>query len=370
MGKGLKIRQLLSSYFMQPSRWHNLGLLRICLGYVALTHYGGKTLASFHAYEVVPSLHRPPFLLDWLSLPYPLPPEYLEVFQYGFWVSGALAIIGLLTRPALLVFALHLLYMMGTQAARGWFDHEAGLTVQVLIILALVPGSNSFSIEKVLKWGYRYFKGNKAGLFSVLIGRPVPAWGVRLLLIVMATVYFTSGYSKFRFSDGKWLDGKTLTFYLDGRASVYKEKDAQKFFGPANVPDKDKWKDGFGPTAHHYMNARKGGFKNKLGKKMASMGWLMLLFAAGTAIFELLGPVILLGGWFRTLYLLGAIGMHYGIGVLMNIHFTEFQVVDFFLINWVWVWGSLSSRLPFLSSVQGTLQRKLKPKYEQIKTTE
>ncbi len=341
-----------SSFFFRTARWHNLGLLRICLSYVALIHYSGKTLSSFYNYEVIPNLHHPPFLLKWFSFPYPLPPAWMETFQYTFWIFGILAIIGLFTRPALFIFALHLVYMMGTQAARGWFDHEAAITTQVLFILALVPGSNNFSLDKLLTWAYHYFRGIKRNLLPALVGKPVPVWGVKLLLILMAVVYFTSGFSKIRFSDGKWMDGKTLTFYLDGRASVHKKQDVQRIFGPKEVPDEEAWKDGFGPTAHHYMNARKGGFNGRWGKKITELPWLIMMLSAGTLVFELLGPVILLGGWFRFGYLLGAIVMHAAIGFLMHIHFKEFQIVDFFLINWAWAFGYLAKRFSVFSVFQ------------------
>jgi hypothetical protein len=78
----------------------------------------------------------------------------------------------------------------------------------------------------------------------------------------------------------------------------------------------------------------------------------------GTVVFELLGPIILLGGWFRFSYLLGAIGMHYIIGFLMHIHFKEFQIIDFFLINWAWVGEYLTNRFHVFSVVKHKLQQR------------
>ena len=324
------LRSKLDTYFFSSYRYHNLGLLRAGLSLVILYHYGGSAMRRFMLVGAVPGLHHPPSLLEWLHLPYPLPENAMALFPYTFWIVGLLSVAGLATRPAVALLGVHLLYMMGTQASMGWFDHEAAVSTQVLFVLAIVPGTTNFSLDRL---GYWFFK--KKGTFQdALLGPPASMWGVRLLLILMCLVYLTSGISKMRFSEGRWFDGSTLAFYLEGSASIYKTQDIQRFFGSSEISEEKLWKDGFGIEAHHYMNAQNNPERMAVAKWIADTTWLVSLLSVLTLLLELSSPLILFDGWPRTLYLISAIIMHTSIGYLMNINFKEFQIIDFLLIDW------------------------------------
>ena len=314
--------------------------MRFFLVLVALVHYSGRVMSSL-ANDAVAQLHVPPFLFQFLPLPYPMPPEYLPAYQTAFFAIGVCAMLGLFTRVSLVLFSGLLIYLMGSQAAIGWFDHEASVSSQIFLILALAPGSTSYSLDKLLKWAYQRIQKRTASLREAIMGKPVPVWGVRLILILVTAVYFTAGFSKIRFSEGRWVDGKTLTFYLDGRASIYQEGDMQRFFGEPTVEKQRLWKDGFSIQAHHYMNAQRQPFNRQVGETIAAYSWLIIAFSVATVLSELLAPLALLGGWFRVAVLITFILIHNSIGFLMNISFRELLVIDFFLIDWVWVYTQL-----------------------------
>lgn len=332
-----RIVSTVDQYFFTYYKYHNLGFIRIFLVFVAIVHYSGRPMDGFLTYSVAENIHTPPLLIQFLELPYPLPPDWLSNFKIVFITVGFLAMVGLFTRVSLFVFGLLLIYLMGTQALMGWFDHEAGASSQVLLVLALAPGSKAFSMDRLIRWVYHRGQGKMKSLQSALVGPPVSMWGMRLILILLAATYFTAGMSKIRFSEGRWWDGETLTFYLDGRASSYRDTDVQRFFGAEDLPQDQRWRDGFGIQAHHYMNAQNHPAKTMIGKTIASYGWIMILLSVGTLVLELVAPAILIDGWIRLLVLISFIILHVSIGFLMNISFRELLVLDFFLIDWAWV---------------------------------
>jgi len=221
-------RTMISSFFFSETRFHNLGLLRIAL--VAYT-----TLQSFRLYHFMhgitsmgpelDSLHKPGFLIKFLHLPFPLPHGYTFYFAVLYYTVAFLALIGIFTRPALLIFGLLTIYISDIVSSRGFFDHEASLTSQVLLVLALAPGSTNFSFSNFLKWVIAKTKKEKKAFFDTLIGSPVSSWGLKLILVILACTYFTAGLSKVRYGSLKWMDGNTLTHYLDGSASPYTHGD-------------------------------------------------------------------------------------------------------------------------------------------------
>jgi hypothetical protein len=74
------------------------------------------------------------------------------------------------------------------------------------------------------------------------------------------------------------------------------------------------------------------------------------LAALGALSLELFSPLILLGGWFRVVVLLGAAAMHLSIDHLMGIPFLNWIVIDLALLDWPWV---LAALLRFQPSAAG-----------------
>lgn len=169
------------------------------------------------------------------------------------------------------------------------------------------------------------------------------------MLILLAYVYFVAGFSKVNYSRLRWVDGETLTFYMGGRASsaVYGSTPPM-FLTDTNVEAKDKWKDGFGLTSYSYGNRQYSKIGIKAGKFVASIPALMLAMALGTVLFELAGFVILIDGWPRSAYLVGAMFMHISIGFFMNLDFISYRLLDLLLIDWPWVYR----QMPFHTSAK------------------
>jgi len=285
------------------------------------------------------ALHRPSLLIDLLGIPFPLPQGTNMAFAGIYYLVGFFALIGLFTRPSLIVFGLLTIYICDVYVSRGFFNHELSLTTQVMLILGLVPGSTSLSVDRFIKW---IRQKREMPLFNFLVDNPVPVWGLNLIFILLACTYIAAGLSKVRYGGIEWLDGKTLTYYLDGSASPFTQpNDKPMYIGPPEVAEDKKWKDGFGIYSYSFGNRQKSEFRRNLAMSIASSETLMMGIATSTVIFELCGFFLLAAGWPRILYLFGAIAMHSTIGVLMNLPFYSYQALCLVLIDWKWLYYRL-----------------------------
>jgi len=352
----------LDHYFFDKTRLHTLGLIRIALVVLGAYHIYRKfrfMQGITYINAELDNLQEPSFLMKMLPFPFPLEPEYAQTFAYFYYFIAFCAAVGLFTRPALFIFGLATIYIIDVEVSRGFFNHEASLTTQTLLILALVPGSTSFSVDNLLKWAYRRYKTGTGNLLPAIIGPPASVWGIKLILVLLASVYFTAGVSKIRYGGLAWLDGQTLTHYLDGSASPFTEGNKPMFIGPKNVPQKEKWKDGFGIYTYSYGNRQWSNFWQKVGHAIAANKFLITAFAVSATLFELSAFLLLLNGWPRVFYLIGAIMMHKSIGYLMNLPFLDYQVLCFLLIDWRWVY----EHIPFGYDVK----QKLDPVFSRFK---
>ncbi|AMJ66273.1 hypothetical protein AXW84_13125 [Hymenobacter sp. PAMC 26628] len=173
---------------------------------------------------------------------------------------------------------------------------------------------------------------------------------MKTILILLACTYCTAGLSKLRYSGIKWVDGQTLTHYLGGRAQYNEGENRPMFIGPRVVPEVDKWKDGYGIYSYTYGNWQSSERWRAVGKRIASNSVVMTAISTATLLFELCGFMILISGWPRILYLIGAIGMHKVIGQLMRLPFTEYQLICFLFIDWQFLYQWLHNKLKHRSA--------------------
>jgi hypothetical protein len=256
-------------------------------------------------------------------------------------LSGSCAAIGLLTRPNLLLFTIGYVYLKGVESAWGSFDHEPTIVVQILALLVVAPGSTACSVDRLVTTLLRRDR-QSVSLPSAVAGPAVSRWGLQLILVVVVIGYFGAGVSKLRHGGAEWLNGQTLAFYMSGKSHSSK---IQQYGSARQVPEERKWKDGFG--LEFYL----------LGAKAAPVAPFMdhypfsyALAALGALSLELFSPLILLGGWFRVVVLLGAAAMHLSIDHLMGIPFLNWIVIDLALLDWPWV---LAALLRFQPSAAG-----------------
>jgi len=270
-------------------------------------------------------------------------PSYFKTLVIIIAVVSIAAAIGFLGRLNLFILALLSFYIFGVSEGIGIFDHHTSLPTQVILALALVPGSMKLSIDYlILK--YTYLK-DKTSYFQF---SNTPKWGFNLILTLVAVTYFTAGISKLRYGHGiNWLDGSTLGFYLKERTYLYKKGDVQLIIGDSNIADENKWKDEMGFIGHTYANYQTSPKLTAIATYVSNNKFLLTALAIGSVLFELLAFVVFINSKYRNIYLISAILFHLSIGALMGISFRQYRLICLCLIDWNLILGYLSEKLKF-----------------------
>ena len=335
----------LDHYFFQKRNLVLLGVLRIALMLRVMHHvFADRSVAL--EYSALNQLHQRSLLIDFLSKTFffDLP---ASVFSVIFIAAAIGTMFGIFTRVSLFVFGVFLVYTTGFSASLGVFDHENCLVSQLFMAMAFIPGVTNLSVDRLVKYLLKYRKGENYRLYEAFYQLKSSVWGLRLLLILLACVYFTAGFSKLRFGGLKWMDGKTLTFYLDGHASPAKQgRIPPMFLSSEDLKPAETWKDGFGLYSYSYGNRQYSGIGRKAAEFVSSIPPLIMALSILTVVFEMSSFLVFIDGWPRTIYLLCAIMLHVSISLFMNLDFVSYRIVDFLLVDWIWVFRQLPALIP------------------------
>ncbi len=314
-----------------------LPLLRIVLlGWLLATRFIGASeglRASLrkHPLELLhaPHLERTLGQLGW----WPPPGGLVAAVGPALLICGICALIGLATRPALLLTGLAFIVINAVGSGWGFFNHTPALPGQLLLALALLPGSTGFSLDRCLLLAWRRRRGDSTPWLEIVCP-PVPRFGEIFVGAVVGAFYTASGLAKVRADLLPWLSGSTLQWYLAGGA-----RSLQYWYGPL---DSDTI------SGHLYM-----GQVSPLGKWLASSSAMMAVLSWVTLATELFAPVFLiLGRWWRVGFVVVAFGFHVVVRLTLGPAFTDWIIVDVVLV------------VPFLVSVFRRGQRSAVPVVE------
>lgn len=262
--------------------------------------------------------------------------EMQSAFAILILVSALGAAVGLLGRFNLFILALSSFLLGGFVEGLGNFDHNYSMPSQILLILALVPGSMRISLDNLLL----------KKIFSVSSKRGVQTadWGFHLVLTLVVVTYFTAGISKIRYGGTDWLDGSTLTFYLQNHDSRYPAGSRQLLIANTSDSETANFKDNYGFEAHTYGNYQRSKFNEKIADWLVSKPALVSFFSLMTIIIEICGFVVFFNSKWRNAYLLTAILMHTSIGILMGLYFTKYRLICFLLMDWKLIVNSIEQK--------------------------
>ncbi len=256
--------------------------------------------------------------------------SFVQEMYFPFLVliilSALGAAFGLLGRFNLFMLALLSFLLGGFVEGLGNFDHNYSLPSQILLILALVPGSMRISMDSLL------FK--KFFSFGPHPANPTSKWGLQLVLTLVVVTYFTARISKIRYGGTDWLDGSTLTFYLQNHSSRYPSGSQQLLIANGFGSQTEHWKDNYGFQAHTYGNYQRSAFNEKIADWLVSKPAVVSFFALMTIIIEVCAFVVFFNSKWRNAYLIMAILMHTSIGILMGLFFTKYRLICFLLLDW------------------------------------
>lgn len=272
---------------------------------------------------------------------------HYNLYYFLILIATLGAALGLLGRLSMFLLAAFSFYLYGVTEGIGIFDHHMSLPSQVILALALVPGSMKISVDYLMLW---WFKKAKNIPFKMSEN---PKWGFNLILCLVALTYFTAGVSKLRYGNGlEWLDGSTLGFYLQERTDLYKKGDVQIIIGDGNTENHLSWKDNLGFIAHTYGNYQTEPKLIAISNYIANNNMLLIALAIGSVLFELLAFIVFINSKYRNLYLISAILFHLSIGALMGISFRQYRLICFLLIDWNLILNYFINNIKKLKPIQ------------------
>jgi len=216
---------------------------------------------------------HPVGVLAWLDTP--LASGWLWLFvalTFGAGVAFAFGAGARVTGP---IFAAAFLVVTTYRSSWGQIFHTDDLVALHLIVLALAPAADAWSVD------LRRHSGR---------GAPARRYGWPLLLMSIITVlaYVLAGWAKLRTSGLDWITGSVL------RDQIAQDNLLKELFGAPSSP---------------------------LASTVLSHAWLFPPMAAFAVLVELGAPVALLGGRWRDVWVGAAWLFHLGILVLMTTFF-------------------------------------------------
>jgi hypothetical protein len=270
-------------------RRYTLGLVRLVLVLFVLIERGWSLAPTLRGRLKLPQvLFTDNVGLTLSPLPWPMDDAWITPLVVVTLVSGALAAVGLFTRASLAVFALGVWHISAVASAYGFYGHVPCIYATTFVLLALLPGSECLSLDARRRTGS-------------WLGDPPAEHGVRVLLLLLSTIYVGAGLAKIRYGGLHWFNGDVLAYYLRND-----QHDADQFFAL----------DEAGRIVHYLYRAvpsALAGWAREHDVIVVALAWL-------TVVVELAFPLAL---WrrARASVLLATAAMHVGIAVMMNVYF-------------------------------------------------
>jgi hypothetical protein len=196
-------------------------------------------------------------------------------------LAGIGFVVGWRFRVTGVLFAVGMLALGSYRGSWGQLLHFENVMVLYLVILALAPAADVWSLDARRRAG-RQRRANP-GQECVVYGFPIA-----LAALVLVTTYVIAGIAKLRYGGVDWVVGDTLRNHVA------------------------------------YAAARLdllGGSPSPLAGWAVRLEDIWPLVAAATIVIELVAPVALLGGRIRTAWVLAAWSMHLGVLAFMLIGF-------------------------------------------------
>jgi uncharacterized membrane protein YphA (DoxX/SURF4 family) len=318
-------------WFATTSRYH-YGLFRILFvgGFFVLPalinvvwpgHHQISRVARLAALEgASEELAQPVLLLRLLPLPV-TPPWWLGPLII---VLAVLATIGLATRVALVGLAAGYLYAGSILNSYGFIAHDTTLPMLVLLVLAFSPGIDDLSLDAY--WRSRAGPRSSERRWTGF-GRRVPVWPAHLILVLLALVYFASGYAKVRESGIDWGDGETLQSYAtDPQPAPYFLQDPEA--------DRSTFRDGVGLESFLYSSGRPSWVLRAVAENDVVAGFM----STASLLWELTFPLVIV--WRRLLpwYLGTGLVFHGAVTLGFGLYsFYSYPLCYLVFVDWTWV---------------------------------
>src|SRR5689334_12932392 len=134
-----------------------------------------------------------------------------------YWVAmaaGLLALIGLATRPALLVYGLCYGFFVSHAYSYGDVHHREVPYFLFILALAFSPAGHRLSVDALIS----RFRARRAGRPEADRSRSdrsdLAMWPLKFLHVILAMTYFSTGITKLLAGGLQWMNGYTLQFAI------------------------------------------------------------------------------------------------------------------------------------------------------------
>jgi hypothetical protein len=208
-----------NAYWFRPAPCVDLAMVRIItvgVQLLLLLFYGEYSSQSFMEVDKIPDGAYNPITSLYLFI-FPFGSHYrpsfaeIHLIKYVAVVTGCLALIGLMTRMTLLVFALCNIFMIAWTYSFTDFHHTEAPLFIAFVVLAFAPVGQVLAVDAVIRRRRSSaVASNILDQYSALAG-----WPIRLLQWLFVLIYLSAVMSKLIFVGGlDWVNGYTLQYYL------------------------------------------------------------------------------------------------------------------------------------------------------------
>jgi hypothetical protein len=222
-------------------------------------------------------------------------PRAFTIFYWVVVAAGFAALIGLVTRLSLFVFALGVWIIIAHWYSYGDFHHESAVFCIFLLLLAFTPAGSRLSLDALIR---RHRSGPAPDTADTAI------WPLKVAHVLLALTYFTAGIAKVVVGGVDWVNGYTLQNYV-------------------------------------FSDAIARGFP--FGVWLAQQHTISIALSVFTLIFELCFFLSLVFPWTAPLFFLTGIGFHIGLYLAAGHDFFSHMVLLFLLLlfiqpEWLRAW--------------------------------
>jgi hypothetical protein len=267
--------RLIDRYWMAPAPAERLAFARIAVGAYALVYLLSRAPYWFTFAYFDPHQYQPVGLLAWLQ-PKPFIPAVVHLLVLATFACAVPFVLGWRHRVLAPLFALLLLWTLSYRHSWGMVFHTENLLVLHVLILAITPAADAWSLDARRRDATAPAPGARYG------------WPIKLMCWVVVLAYVLAGVAKMRNAGMDWLWGDELRNHIA------------------------------------MDNARKallGDIYSPLAAPLLHLGDMFRALALMTVVAELSAPLALIGPRMAALWVALVMGFHWGVLVLMMIMF-------------------------------------------------
>ena len=214
--EGCRWIDLWHRYWFEQTTAVRISMCRMIMVFCQLTWFRPELSKQLHLIRHNEKMIDPQVLIRAVTAVVPADQFRSEACMTGmFWlmmVTGVMSLIGILTRPALFIFAILNWVFVAHHYSYGEKHHSEAIFCIVLLLMALAPSGRCLSVDGWL--GNLFGSSISAGGWGIQPRFTTAMWPLRTGMWLLALSYLCAGLCKLHQGGFAWLEGATLQGYL------------------------------------------------------------------------------------------------------------------------------------------------------------